>query len=66
MVWLLWFGTALSYYGMVLASAEILQLKNEERTGTCLIDLHFLDSSIYSKWTTESDINSGTDKEGIW
>ena len=33
MVWVLWFGTALSYYGMVLASAEILQLRNEEKTG---------------------------------
>jgi hypothetical protein len=34
MVWMLWFGTALSYYGMVLASAEILQLRNAEKSGT--------------------------------
>ncbi|KAL4224126.1 hypothetical protein ACF0H5_017579 [Mactra antiquata] len=33
MVWLLWFGTALSYYGMVLASAEILQLRNVHESG---------------------------------
>ncbi|XP_045173106.2 putative transporter SVOPL isoform X2 [Mercenaria mercenaria] len=33
MVWILWFGTALSYYGMVLASAEILQLRNVEHSG---------------------------------
>ncbi|XP_052214568.1 putative transporter SVOPL isoform X12 [Dreissena polymorpha] len=33
MVWILWFGTALSYYGMVLASAEILQIKNANQSG---------------------------------
>ncbi|KAK3606569.1 hypothetical protein CHS0354_041539 [Potamilus streckersoni] len=32
-IFVLWFGTALSYYGMVLASAEILQLHNIEKTG---------------------------------
>ncbi|KAL5016323.1 hypothetical protein ScPMuIL_005912 [Solemya velum] len=30
-VWLLWFGAAFSYYGMVLASAEILQVQNAEK-----------------------------------
>lgn len=44
MVWVLWFGTALSYYGMVLASAEILQLKNEEKTGN-ILELHHKKSS---------------------
>jgi len=34
-VWVLWFGTALSYYGMVLASAEILQLRNAAESGQC-------------------------------
>ncbi|XP_052282117.1 putative transporter SVOPL [Dreissena polymorpha] len=33
MVWIMWFGTALSYYGMVLASAEILQIKNANQSG---------------------------------
>ncbi|KAL4224242.1 hypothetical protein ACF0H5_017695 [Mactra antiquata] len=32
-VWILWFGTALTYYGMVLASAEILQLHNTKESG---------------------------------
>lgn len=32
-VWVLWFGTALTYYGMVLASAEILQLHNSKEAG---------------------------------
>ncbi|XP_052799993.1 putative transporter SVOPL [Mya arenaria] len=32
-VWILWFGTALSYYGMVLASAEILQIRNAQQSG---------------------------------
>ncbi|XP_052802513.1 putative transporter SVOPL isoform X2 [Mya arenaria] len=32
-VWILWFGTALTYYGMVLASAEILQLHNTKEAG---------------------------------
>lgn len=27
MLWVLWFATAFSYYGMVLASTEILQKK---------------------------------------
>lgn len=31
--WVLWFGTALTYYGMVLASAEILQLHNKKMAG---------------------------------
>ncbi|XP_052238699.1 putative transporter SVOPL [Dreissena polymorpha] len=36
-LWVLWFGTALTYYGMVLASAEILQLHNAKTAGgqTC-------------------------------
>ena len=29
-VWVLWFGVAFTYYGMVLASAEILRVRNEE------------------------------------
>ena len=36
MVWVLWFGTALTYYGMVLASAEILQLHNVKESGKLL------------------------------
>ncbi|XP_053375836.1 putative transporter SVOPL isoform X2 [Mercenaria mercenaria] len=32
-MWFLWFGTALTYYGMVLASAEILQLHNTKESG---------------------------------
>ncbi|KAH3736381.1 hypothetical protein DPMN_042944 [Dreissena polymorpha] len=32
-LWVLWFGTALTYYGMVLASAEILQLHNAKTAG---------------------------------
>ncbi|XP_060075851.1 putative transporter SVOPL [Ylistrum balloti] len=32
-VWLLWFVTAFSYYGMVLASAEILQVHNVKNEG---------------------------------
>lgn len=32
-IWILWFGTALTYYGMVLASAEILQLHNAKEAG---------------------------------
>ncbi|KAK3084315.1 hypothetical protein FSP39_011490, partial [Pinctada imbricata] len=37
-VWFMWFVSAFSYYGMVLASAEILQLHNERsgETDTCM------------------------------
>ncbi|XP_071094452.1 putative transporter SVOPL [Haliotis cracherodii] len=34
-LWLLWFGTAFSYYGMVLASAEILRVENEKYSDVC-------------------------------
>ena len=29
-IWVLWFGVAFTYYGMVLASAEVLRLRNAE------------------------------------
>ncbi|XP_041349044.1 putative transporter SVOPL isoform X2 [Gigantopelta aegis] len=34
-LWMLWFGTAFAYYGMVLASAEILRVENEKNSHSC-------------------------------
>ncbi|RUS79771.1 hypothetical protein EGW08_012487, partial [Elysia chlorotica] len=34
-VWVLWFGVAFTYYGMVLASAEVLRLRNSEKSEHC-------------------------------
>ncbi|XP_005108859.2 putative transporter SVOPL [Aplysia californica] len=34
-VWLLWFGVAFTYYGMVLASAEVLRVRNKDKTSHC-------------------------------
>lgn len=34
-VWLLWFGVAFTYYGMVLASAEVLRLRNSDKAEHC-------------------------------
>ena len=36
-IWILWCGTALTYYGMVLASAEILQQHNAKESGKTVI-----------------------------
>ena len=36
-MWFMWFVTAFSYYGMVLASAEILQLHNDKAGGNTQI-----------------------------
>ncbi|GFO32724.1 synaptic vesicle 2-related protein [Plakobranchus ocellatus] len=33
--WVLWFGVAFTYYGMVLASSEVLRLRNAEKTSHC-------------------------------
>ncbi|KAH9518620.1 hypothetical protein Btru_005805 [Bulinus truncatus] len=34
-LWFLWFGVAFTYYGMVLANAEILRIRNQEHTSHC-------------------------------
>ncbi|KAK0060536.1 synaptic vesicle 2-related protein [Biomphalaria pfeifferi] len=34
-LWFLWFGVAFTYYGMVLANAEVLRIRNEESTSKC-------------------------------
>ncbi|CAG5123519.1 unnamed protein product [Candidula unifasciata] len=34
-LWVLWFGIAFTYYGMVLASSEVLRVRNEEKTSHC-------------------------------
>ncbi|CAL1534353.1 unnamed protein product [Lymnaea stagnalis] len=34
-LWLLWFGVAFTYYGMVLASTEVLRIRNEEKSSKC-------------------------------
>ncbi|XP_059174127.1 putative transporter SVOPL isoform X2 [Physella acuta] len=34
-LWMLWFGIAFTYYGVLLASTEILRIRNEEKTSHC-------------------------------
>ena len=36
-LWLLWFGTAFSYYGMVLAQSEILEFHKTCGSGECIM-----------------------------
>ena len=40
-VWLLWFGTAFTYYGLILASSEILEFHKVCGAGELLMNFTF-------------------------
>lgn len=52
-MWLMWFVTAFSYYGMVLASAEILQIHNSGENSKGRSPL-----AIYLPWTLNEHLSS--------
>lgn len=51
-MWLMWFVTAFSYYGMVLASAEILQIHNSGENSKGRSPL-----TIYLPWTLNEHLS---------